>query len=249
MHWSITKEKQDVIEVAKHINNKGKHNAALKLLMKARKKAIDNEYRLKIDFEIGLVYYSMEEYKQTVSILKEIQKNDVAEWSWKVYFYLAKALSHTKGFYSNETLETYISCVNHRKKFDEYGKTDFRSDIYLCHEIGEIYSVKKNYAAANAWFRDEMILREACLDIGTKNKIKDLFEKAAVLAKKNHAEDALRLYEEIAYLVGNHIGESCDKYAIVQLEMGRLFWKGYVTPRYDLAFEFAKKGILVTNRI
>ena len=94
-----------------------------------------------------------------------------------------------------------------------------------------------------------MILREACLDIGTKNKIKDLFEKAAVLAKKNHAEDALRLYEEIAYLVGNHIGESCDKYAIVQLEMGRLFWKGYVTPRYDLAFEFAKKGILVTNRI
>ncbi len=244
----ITKDKQDVIEVAKRIANNGNHNLALKILVKERKRAVNNEYCLKLDLEIGTVYYSMEQYQQAVDILSEILKNDETEWTWKVYFQLAKALSHTRGYFSDEVLDAYLSCVKHRKKFDEYGKGDLKPDICLCHEISEIYRVKKKYTASNMWFRDEMLLQDAYCDIGIKNKIKDLLEKAAELANKNLAEDALRLYEEAAYLIENHISTDCDKYAMVQLEMGQLFWKGYVVPRYDLALGCFQKSIEIKRK-
>lgn len=244
----IMKDKQDVIEVAKRVDDKGNHNHALKILLKARKKTDNDEYRLKLDFEIGLVYYSMKQYQEAVDILREILKNDGTEWTWKVYFQLAKALSHTRGYFSDEVLDAYLSCVDYRKRIDEYGKADLKSDICLCYEIGEIYRVKKNYPASNVWFREEMLLREAYCDIGTKNKIKDLFERAAVLANENHTEDALRLYEEAAYLIETHIGINCDKYAMVRLEMGKLFWKGYVEPRYKLALECFQKSIEIKRK-
>ena len=244
----IMKDKQDVIEVAKRVDDKGNPNHALKILVKARKRTSDHEYGLKLDYEIGSVYCSMEQYQQAVNILREILKNDETEWTCKVYLQLAKALSHTRGYFSDEVLDAYLSCVNYRKKIDEYGKGDFRSDIYLCHEISEIYRVKKKYVESNMWFRDEMLLREAYCDIGTKNKIKDLFERAVALASKNHTEDALRLYEETAYLIEKHISINCDKYAMVQLEMGKLFWKGYVNPRYDLALECFRKSVEIKRK-
>ena len=244
----ITKEKQDVIEIAERIADRGKHKAALKILVKARKKASDGEYCLKIDYEIGVVYCLMEQYQKAVTILREILRNDAKEWTWKVYFQLAKALSYTKGFFSNEVLEVYLSCVTHRKQFDEYGKADFRPDIYLCHEISEIYRVKKNYTESNRWFRDEMVLREAYCDIGTKAKMKELFAEAVALANKKHVEEALRLYEKLAYLIENNIGENCDKYATVQLEMGKLFWNGYETPRHDYALECFLKSVDIKRK-
>lgn len=123
-----------------------------------------------------------------------------------------------------------------------------KQDIYLCHEISEIYRVKKNDIESSRWFRDEMILREVSCDIGIKNKIKDLLAKAAALANKNHAEDALRIYEEAAYLIERNISEDCDKYAIVQTEMGKLFWKGYEAPRYDLALECFSKSVQIKRK-
>ena len=107
----IMKDKQDVIEVAKKVDDNGNHNLALKILVKARKRTVDNEYCLKLDLEIGSVYYSMEQYQQAVDILREILKNDETEWTWKVYFQLAKALSHTRGYFSDEVLDAYLNCV------------------------------------------------------------------------------------------------------------------------------------------
>lgn len=244
----IMKDKQNVIEVAKRIDDNGNHNLALKVLVKARKRTVDSEYCLKLDLEIGSVYYSMEQYQQAVDILSEILKNDETEWTWKVYFQLAKALSHTKGYFSDEVLDAYLNCVKHRKKFDEYGKGDLKPDIGLCHEISEIYRVKKKYTESNIWFRDEMLLRDAYCDIGIKNKIKDLHKRAADFANKNLTEDALRLYEEAAYLIENHISTDCDKYAMVQLEMGQLLWKGYAVPRYDLALGCFQKSIEIKRK-
>lgn len=244
----ITKDKQDVIEIAKRVDSKGKHKSALKILVKARKKAGNDEYGLKIDYEIALVYCSMKQYQQAVDILEKILQKDATEWIWKVYFQLAKALSHTKGYFSDETLDAYLNCVKYKKKNDEYGKDNLKEDIFLCNKISEIYRVNKNYAVSNMWFRDEMLLRKAYCDLSTKNKIRDLLEKAAVLANNNRTEDALRLYEETAYLIENHISIHCDKYAMVQLEMGKLFWKGYEMPRYDLALECFKKSIKIKRK-
>ena len=241
-------DKQNVIEIAKYMDEEGKHNWALKILMSARKRVKNKEELLKIDYEIGLVYCSMEQYQQAVNVLNEILKNCDAKWAWKVHFQLAKALSHTKGYFSDETLEAYLNCVEHRKKFDEYGREDLKQDINLCHEIGEIYRVKKNHTASNKWFRDEMVLRDAGCDIGIKNKIRDLSDRAAALANENHAEDALRQYEEIVHLIENHIGIESYRYAVVQAEMGKLFLRGYASPRYDMALECFQKVVEIKRK-
>lgn len=244
----ILKNKQDVIEAAKLYESKGNHVLALKILMSAREKAHVEEDCLRLDYEIGSIYYSMKQYQQSVNIILETLKGDETEWTWKAYFLLAKASSYTKGFLSDETLDAYLRCIDCRKKFDAYGKADLNVDIDLCQRISEIYIATDNLAASNMWFRDEMILREAGCDIATKNKITDLQKKAAVLACENHTEDALRLYEEAAHLIGQHISTRCDKYAVVQLEMGRLFWKGFVVPRYDLALACFQKSVEIKRK-
>lgn len=217
--------------------------------MNARKRTSDNEYQLKLDSEIGSVYCSMEQYQEAVNILSKVLEIGKSEaWIWRVYLQLAKALCHTRGYYSNETLDAYLNCIESRRKFDVYGKGDLKLDIHVCHEISEIYGAKKNYVASNKWFRDEMLLRDACCDIGIKNKIKDLFDKAFVLANENHTEEALRQYEEAAYLIEKNISVDCDKYGAVQLEMGKLFWKGYASPRYDLALECFQKGLEIKRK-
>lgn len=244
----ITNGKTDVIEAAKWTADNGSYNAALKILAKARKKAGDDEFCLKLDYETAVVYCSMEQYQEAVKILRGILENDATEWIWEVYFQLAKALCHTEGHFSNAVLDAYLNCVMYRREFEEYGKGDFKQDIYVCHEISEIYRVKKNNMESSRWFRDEMILREVSCGIGIKNKIKDLLSKAAALANENHAEDALRIYEEAAYLIERNNSEDCDKYAIVQLEMGKLLWKGYEIPRYGLALECFSKSVQIKRK-
>lgn len=138
--------------------------------------------------------------------------------------------------------------MEYRKKFEVYGRTDLKQDIYLCHEISEIYRVKKNYVEFNKWFREEMVLRYDCCDIGIKNKIKDLMGEAETLRKDNHTEDALRQYEEASHLIESHIDAESDKYAVLQLEMGKLFLEGYTQPRYDLALDCFQKVIEIKRK-
>lgn len=173
---------------------------------------------------------------------------DATEWTWKVYLLLAKALCHTKGYYTKEALDAYLTCIEYRKKYDEYGKKDIKLDIDLSHEISEIYRVKKEYVASNKWFREEMLLRDAGCDIVIKNKINDLSAKAAMLADESHTEDALRLYEELAHLIEKNISAECDRYAMVQLQMGSLFMNGYTIPRYDLAVECFQKFVEIKRK-
>lgn len=240
--------KQDITAVARYMSESGKHKYALKILIKARKTTTDHAYRLKINYEIGSVHFSMEQYQQTVSILMQILEFDDTEWTWKVYLLLAKALCHTKGYYTKEALDAYLTCIEYRKKYDEYGKEDIKLDSDLCHEVSEIYRVKKDYAASNKWFREEMLLRDAGCDIVIKNRINDLSAKAAMIANESHTEDALRLYEELAHLIEINISDECDKYAMVQLQMGSLFMNGYTTPRYDLAVECFQKFVEIKRK-
>lgn len=244
----LLNNKKNVVEAARKLDEDGSHVWALKLLQSVRRRARDEEECLRIDYEISSVYCSMEQYHQAVEMLNRIVENCDTKWAWQAYLQLAKALSHTKGYYSDETLGAYISCVEHRKKFDEYGRGDLKQDIRLCHEIREIYKVKKNHAASNMWFREEMVLREADCDIGIKNKIDDLSDKAAVLADKKHAEEALRLYETAVHLIENDIGDECDRYAMVRAEMGKLFLKGYAVPRYDMALECFQKAVEIKRK-
>lgn len=244
----MMKDQQNLMELARRMNEEGRHKWALKMLLNARKRVHNEEDSLKIDYEIGSVYYSMEQYRQAVNVLSELSKKCDVKWGWKVYLLLARALCHVKGFFSCEALDAYLSCMECRKRFEEYGREDLEQDIYVCHEISEIYRVKKNPAESNKWFRDEMILRDACCDIGIKNKIKDLSDQAAALAKENHTEDALRKYEEAAHLIENHIGMESARYAVVQAEMGKLFLKGYACPRYDLALECFQKAVGIKRK-
>lgn len=93
-----------------------------------------------------------------------------------------------------------------------------------------------------------MSLRDAACDIGIKNKIKDLFNQAEVLANNNHAEDALRQYEEAVHLIEKYISADCYRYAIVQLKMGNLFCQGYAPPRYEMALDCFQKAIKIKRR-
>ena len=183
-----------------------------------------------------------------MSTLLHILEDDDTAWTWEVYLLLAKSLGHTRGYFAKETLDAYLSCIEYRKKYNEYGREDIKLDIYLCYEISEIYRVKKEYAASNKWFREEMLLRDSACDIGIKNKINDLSAKATVLANEGHTEDALRQYEEIAHLIEKNIGIDTEKYALVQLQMGSLFLNGYSIPRYDLAIECFQKSIEIKRK-
>ncbi|MCI8391638.1 MAG: hypothetical protein HFI35_13405 [Roseburia sp.] len=241
--------RQDAILLASYLNEMGKHRHALNILKKARKKAANQEeYRRRIDYEMAAVYYSMEEYRQTVNLLNGILEEGDTKWTWKMYFLLAKAYCHTEGFYSEEALDAYLRCAAYRKTYEEYGGADIKPDIELCHEIAGIYRVKKDAAEANRWFREEMTLRDARCDIGIKHKIRDLMAEAAALASENRAEDALRKYEESAYLIEKNIGTDSDKFAMVQLAMGRLFLQGYAVLRYDLATECFQNYIRIKRQ-
>lgn len=245
---AIFKDRQSVTEAAGQMTQKGRYEDAIKILVKAREKAHSVEDRIEIEYELGVVYYSMKEYQQSIHILNGILSGEETARTWKVYLQLAKAYSRTAGYYSEETLDACLQCVQCRKKFDNYGRDDFKTDIDLCRKISEIYRIKEDAVSSNKWFREEMILRDAGCNAGVRNKIHDLSVSAAALAGKSRTEDALRQYEEMAHLIEVYISESCDKYAVVQLKMGTLFWKGYAVPRYDFALECFQKAVRIKRR-
>ncbi len=88
------------IELAIWLNEKDRSGCALKILMHARKRVSDREELFKLNYEISVVYCTMEQYHQAVDILCKILKECDKEWSWKVYFQwlylIQKAIFHPK---------------------------------------------------------------------------------------------------------------------------------------------------------
>ena len=244
----IRKDKQNVLEVAKRLNENDKHKYALRILTKAQKKTADDEIKLRIGCSMGSVYCSMGNYQQAIHVLLEALNICDSKWTWEVYYQLIDAFSHKDGYFADKTLDAYLNCIKYRKKYDIYGKENLKLDIQLSHDIYKIYEVWKDYISSNKWFREEMLLRDAACDIVTKNRIKYLSEQASILENKNQAEDALRQYEQAAYLIKKYISVNCFQYAVVQLQMGRLFYRGYEPPRYKLALECFQNAIKIKRK-